>query len=426
MGLIALLGVLIAVPFSFADDSDGASINIDGSSDLAAELEKAVSGDILTLTANKILYSEATLKSGVTLNDGGFSLVIYSQAALRVEGELNSTGTLTVSYNGSLVVAYGGRVFIDNKAEVTGYLDVRPSGNLYIGNDKSSSFVCDGTGKLNVDGLMVLGRGSINSEAVVRNSTVTGELRISEGSTFRVKDVLTFGSAPTLIESLKNDAAISGRVTLESTAYIMVYGDSTFTKANIKYSSSNTPTTQFIIRSNVFATLYTDDTGKHALVFPTTSELRDYRLVNWKDAAGNIITAESGIQIGSPGFTKIDGEVEKRTYRIFLSEDLSIRWVVNGITKGSSGEEEGVYGATYTIGVMSPSGAELPALFKDGVAFANGESFDIKGDTTFTTANNYPEPEKSMVPLLLIAIGFVFLIVLALGYFAFSVKGNKK
>ena len=377
--------------------------------DLAKELDRAVAGDTVSLLGDTTLSSNATVKPGVILDDKGFSLLIPAAVTLTVEGKLDSTGKLTVDVRAAIIIASGGEVWINNteanKTEVSGTLDVNKNGTLLIGNIKGSTFECLGNGRLNVDGTMKVGLGSLNSLVFVRTATITGTIQISDGSTFRIYDVLTIGRAPLLITEMDNPASITGKFAIDSTAYILVYGKSDFTAAkNIRYPAVSTV---FKIQGEVYATLYKDQTGNRAITVPSTSSLKDYRLINWKDPAGNIITNSSNIQIGS--IDVVIGEVVKRTYTIILKEDKNIRWVVNGLEIGSSGEVEGVYGSSYTVYVRSaPGKTELPGILKDGLPFTPGSSFVVTAITEFATTNKSNDSGNSLlIPVLIIIVAMI-------------------
>jgi len=377
--------------------------------DLAKELDRAVAGDTVSLLGETTLLSNATIKPGVTLDDKGFSLLIPAAVTLTVEGKFDSTGKLTVDVRGSIIIASGGEVFINNtdekKTEVSGTLDVGKNGTLFIGNKKASTFECLGNGRLTVEGTMKVGLGALNSSVFVRNATVTGNIQISDGSVFRIYDVLTIGSAPVLITEIDNPASITGKFTLDTAAYILVYGKSDFTAAkNIRYPAVSTA---FKILGEVYATLYKDQTGKRAITVPSTSSLKDYRLINWKDASDNIITNASNIQIGSVDI--VFGEVVKRTYAIILKEDKNIKWVVNGLEIGSSGEVDGVYGSSYTVYVRSaPGKTELPGILRDGQPFTPGSSFIVTAITEFATTNKSSDSGNNLlIPMLIVIVAMI-------------------
>ncbi|MCL1978788.1 MAG: hypothetical protein FWG60_01330 [Methanomassiliicoccaceae archaeon] len=426
VGLIALVGMVAVVSFCGEQENAIGAVPLEGSGqfDLATELENAVSGDRITLEDDAVLLRDAPIKQGVILDDGGFMLRISADTILTIEGTLISSGDLRVDFNGSVAVTNGGLVSIDNddkETTVAGYLEVYKGGTVNIGLTKNSTFNCLGSGRLFIDGLMVVGSKTSVSLVEVRNATVTGEVRISEGSTFLIYDVLTLGSAPTHTAEMTNSALITGKFSLNSMAYIVVYGESNFNKPvgtikdpNIKDPSVNTV---FKMLSKAYATVYASSGSKRVLVFPPTSNLRDYQLTDWRDMHGDIVTADMNIQVGSAGNTEISGDVIKNTYRIVFTQDKSIRWVVNGIDKGSYWEEPGVYGASYTISIrQAPGNTDLPSIFKDGIPYMAGTSFVVDGDTIFTTSNSYPGPGDSLVPVLsaLVVILLAVLVILVI------------
>ena len=382
--------------------------------DLVKELEKAVAGDTVSLLGDAVLSADAKVKAGVTLEDKGFSLTIPANVTLTVEGKAEITGKLLIDARGTVAVASGGMMTINNtdvnRTEVPGTLDVKKDGTLVIGDKRSSTFECLGTGRLYVEGTMKVGSGALNSAVHVRTGTITGTVQISDGSTFKIYDVLTIGSPPTLIEDLDNPASITGKFVLESTAYILVYGKTDFSAANnIRYSAVST---KFSIQGETYAAEYKDQTGKRTITLPSTSYLKDYRLIDWKDASGNVVTNASNIQIG--GIDVVYGEVVKQTYLIILREDKSIKWVVNGIEKGSSGEEMGVYGATYVISIRPAQGTtEMPGILKDGMPFASGSSFVVTKNTDFATTSGSGETGSNILIFVLIGVGALIAVLAA-------------
>ncbi|MDR2698377.1 MAG: hypothetical protein LBB30_01700 [Candidatus Methanoplasma sp.] len=428
IGLFALVGVLAVTSFS---DGPADAAPLANGFDLAVALDNAESGDTVTLYEDSVLSRDAGIKSGVTLDDGGFSLRIPAYVTLSIEGVFFSSGNLTIDSLGSAAVASGGLMRIENNgntAEVAGSLEVYQGGTASVGQGSGGSTIeCFGTGKLLVEGTMTVGSNILNSAVIVRNATVTGELRVSEGSSFRIHDSLAIGNPPALTSETVNPAVVSGKLTLEGTAYVIVYGQPPagqpgFTTSNINPSVS----TQFMALGKAYATEYKASTGSRTLVLPSTSSLKDYRLVNWMDSAGNVIAADSSVQIGADGHKIVYGELVKKEYRIVFSEDKSIRWSVGPTVIGSHGETKGVYGAQYTISIRSAQGyTELPAIFMDGAPFAPGTSFTVTGDTIFTTSNNYPVPDEGLVPILVIILA-IMLVILGISYTMLRMKEKKK
>lgn len=431
--LIALVGMLAVV--SFCDNST--DVNAAGSNqfNLASALGHASAGDTVTLTADTTLSANVTVSSGVTLDDGGFALRLLTNSTLSIEGTFISTGNLTADYGAVIDVTDGGVMSSDgNVTYILGSLNVYPNGTLNIGPSESSTFRCGGSsGNLSIEGKMTVGS---NSTVELGNGTISGStsgkdsegsinLQISNGSTFNVYDTLIIGRAPILTTNLSNDTVISGKITIGNKACILAYGQSGFSStANI---SNKTPvSTQFVIGGEIYATAYKDVKGDRTLIIPSTSSLRDYA-VTWNDSSGNAITNDSDKQIGSTGYTTIYGVATKINYMIVLSEDNSIRWIVNGVNKGSSVEMQGAYGAPFTINIsLAPGSTEsLPDIFMNGGPFKAGASFTVTGDTTFTTSNNYPTHSSDKMPILLAILG-IMIVILILALAALVIKNRNK
>ena len=424
--VIVLIGISAAASFS-SGSADGDDI-IRSQFDLALALEEASGGDEIKLNGDAVLLRSATIKPGVTLDDCGFSLTIPAEAALGVEGVFVSSGNLKVDNRGSIAVAKNGLVSVDNNgnvAEITGSLEIYSEGVFNLGLNENSALEILGTGRLLVEGTMVVGYDILNSTVNIRNGTVTGELLISDGSIFRVFDVLVIGNPPLLVTELDSSAKVSGKINLDSTAYVLVYGKSDFSSTNIRYPSVNTVFT--IAGSGTYATEYKDTSGKRTLVMPSTSDLKDWVLDKWM-ADNSVVTDGSGIQIGSTGYKTITGTATKKLYNVDFAEDKSIIWRINGIDRGSSWTvRDAAYGAPYSVSVRpAPGHTGQPAIYVDGVQFPAGTlvSVAITKETAFTTSNHHLESDSSNVPTLLIILG-VMIAIFALVFTAYIVKNKK-
>ena len=426
--LIALVGMFAVV--SFNDDSgEGAAAKEVGESGLLAALDGAVSGDTIVLTEDATLSRDATIKQDVVLDDNGFSLTISAEIVLKIEGTFVSSGDLVIEYRGIIAVAYGGLMSMNGgTAVIAGSLEVYFGGVLEIGFEEACVLEMQGTGKLLAEGTVNVGLGTLNSAVHVWSATITGKVNISDGSTFKVYDVLTIGTPPTLTSDLENPAVITGKITLDNTAFILVYGNCPgFGPDNIKYP---TVKTDFYMLGSLFATEYKDITGKRTLTMPLTSNLRDWSLIHWA-AGGTIVTNDSDIQIGSTGFKTISDSSEKINYMVVFAEDKSIVWRVNGIDRGSSFEGEGAYGTTYSVSIRTAPGHTTPSvppsIYVDGVPFLSGiqVTVPITDITIFTTSNHYLPAKESKVPMLLMILG-IMIVILILFLVALVMKNKKK
>ena len=428
--LVALVGMFAVVSFN-EESGEGAAVREVGASGLLGALDSAVGGDTIVLTEDTTLSENTTIKQDVVLDDNGFSLTVPAETVLKIEGTFISTGDLAVEYRGVVAVAYGGLMSMDgNTAIVAGSIDVYFGGVLNIGFNETCTLEMQGTGKLLVEGTLNMGYETLNSTILVWDATITGELNISEGSVFKIYDTLTIGSPPTLTSDLMNPAKFTGKVTLETASFILVYGNCPgFTTDNIKYL---TVKTEFLMQGNLFATEYKNVSvlDRRTLTMPTTSDLRDWSLINWM-AGGNIVTNESNIQIGSTGYKTITDSSEKVKYLVVFAEDKSIVWRVNGIDKGSSFEDEGAFGSTYSVSIRTAPGYSAPAtplsIYVDGVPFMSGiqVTVPITDDTIFTTSNHYIPAKESKVPMLLMILG-VMIVILVLALVALFMKNKKK
>jgi len=438
VALIALMGMFAVIAYS-DNSAEGAGLTVgvgdglgdgigdSGPFDVAAALENAVSGDIVTLPADATLSRDATITAGVTLDDNGFSLTIPSGTVLSVSdgGTFVSTGNLQINSGGSVVVFSGVLSMDGNSVEVAGSLEIYKDGTLNIGQNESSTLDIQGVGKLLVDGTMNVG-GTSFSSVIVQTGTITGTLNIAYGSSFNVYDVLTIGSAPSLMTDLNNTAVVTGvgKIFMESQGCIVVYGSSGFGPANIKNSS----VVSTVFQANggdAFATEYKDNTGKRALVMPSTSSLKDWNLVSW-NAGGNTITADSNIQIGA--YPTITGVWTRTVYNVTFAEDKNIIWRVNGIDKGDSYETTGVYGSSFTVSISLAPGntSQMPVIYTDGVSSGKTQvTVTVTSNTTFTTSNHYITKSDNTMTILLVVLG-VMIVILALLLIFYVMKNRKK
>jgi len=419
--LMAFVGTIAFVSFSGGADTSGV-----GAAGLAEALEGATGGDVITMSEDATLSNDLTIKAGVTLDDGGFSLSLSGNMTLVVEGALVSSGDLDIGSMSSAIVLSGGLVAIDNEgrtASVTGALTVLEGGTLRIGSKKSSALDCSGNGVLTVEGSMSVGAGTLNSTVSINTGVVTGKLQISDGSSFYVRVALTVGGIPTLLEEKNSGTAVSGKVQLMGTAYVLAYREPGFDENNVRFPTASTT---FTLKGIEYAKEYKDLTGNKPIVFPVTSYLKDYEIEKdaqkrdvWTDYDGNVVTEASNLQIGS---TNLGGAVSQIGYNIIFAEDKSIRWVVNDIVKESSLEDTRSYNEEVKVGVRSAQGySDLPTIFMNGAPFTPGSTFKVMGDTSFTTSNNRPPPEEDIIVPLVIIIAILGTIAAA-----FSVALNEK
>ncbi|AIZ56159.1 hypothetical protein Mpt1_c02590 [Candidatus Methanoplasma termitum] len=436
VGIVLLFGIVGTVSFVTDADNEQSTASPLGADqfDLAAALENAVSGDTIEMRSDASISDDLTINQGVILKDMGFSLTVQRSSVLIVSGELISTGDLSIK--GIVSVVDGGCLTIENNgnstdlnkktATVTGTVNIYGGGTLNVGLQKESYLIFSGNGKLWVGGAMKVGDVSIfNYSAVdVVTASITGTLNISTGSAFRVADVLTVGIRASFTTDMSSSTVVSGVVTLDPTACVIVYGEAGFNKSNIKYS---VVLTKFIFDNKyAYATEYKSITGNRTLVFPPTDNLIDCVVEKWKDAGGNVLSPDSAIQIGTPGYTSIYGEVSNKIYNVTLSKDDSIKWVKignNGVTTELQGVIAAPYNTSFTISMKAVGDAPLPTMYMNGTPCDGASvSFKVAGNVTLTTSNDYKTESSGglssliIVLVIIIAIMAIALVVLILKY----------
>lgn len=410
---ILLATIAIAgLSFTFQDDSsdgDGLTISDSKNFDLASALENAEFGDTVRMTSDGTLSRDSVVRSGVVLDTRGYAVEIMDRSTLIVEGTMTLSGNMSIGYRCSLIVSSGGMCIIEG-SDITssGSIEILGSGLMVMASSKKVTLIGDGYSYLNIDGTLNVYNASIE----VRSVNVTGHLMINDASSLSISREIVIGTPPTLTSDMKNDAVINGKITLRASSTVLVYGENSFTSENIKLSSKSTT---FLIRGDVYATQYTDSTSNAALNILDCSDLKDYVLLNWSDESGEKISDTDVINIGSTGYKVLGSVVEKRLYDVYLTEDESIRWFVNGEPIGSSGTVKRAYDSKITVYITLKSGTELPSIKVNGMPFENGSEYLVTENVTFTTSNAQPSSNNDLIMylvLILIVITVFLLLVI--------------
>jgi hypothetical protein len=419
--LVVLTVAMVVMPGS-DDHVDAAVIDTDGQ-DLATLLNNAKTGDVVNMTSDATLNRNAFMDNGVTLNTNGYVLTIPLSVTLTNEGTINSTNMLIIE---GTIVVFGGTLNIDGEMEFSGLIDVRRSesirGTLNIGTKTDTTVNGVGNSRISIAGYGEMGYGSYKAIVLVRNLFVSGEINISAQSQVHVLGELRVGNAPILTADMVNDTIFKGSVALDlNTTHAVVYGKSTFNLSNLKNPSVNT---EFRIGSDTYAKEYMNANGIRNVTLFSAEELVDQKLQSWRDAAGNIVTEETGARIGSTGYTTLTGEITTREYTLTLVEDTNIRWIVNGIAQGSSGSMSIAYNNSVTVNARLASGdGEIPVLKKDGAVYEPNTSFRMTNDAVFSTSN---ASESGGFDLVFALIVFSVLMVAILAIVVIIKKKNLK
>jgi len=376
---LTVLASLLIVSLTLSDESDAAD------EDLATLLDNANPGDIVKMNSDMTLSRDANVKAGVTLDDDGNSLTIPFNTVLSVKGKIVLTGSTSIS--GSLFMLSESEGLINGNVELYGSIEsLNGANNFKIGTVADVTIMGYGNSKMLVDGDVEIGSTAHKTVVSVRNMSITGSVTIRGDSEIIIERMLSVGFVPTIITDDLGTTRVTGKITLQNDAYAIVYGNSAFKANNLKNPSVNT---EFLVtymgKTTPYATEYINVTGNIKLVLPSAQELIDFTLLSWRDSDNQVIPENNNITIGSTNYQDVYGETVRKNYTITLSDDDSIRWLVNGIT--ASGKIERGYGTTVTIDVrLMPGYSELPLIRMNGLPYEPGTSFIITHNTLFTTS----------------------------------------
>jgi hypothetical protein len=415
---LTMFASLLIIGLSQSDESSAES------DDLATLLENANPGDTVRMNSDMTLSRDATVKSGVILDDGGNSLSIPFNTILSVRGEIKLTGDALIS--GSLFMLSGSKGSIDGNVELFGSIEsLNGANDLRIGTNADVTITGEGNSRILVDGNVDIGSSTHKATLSVRNLYVTGTLTIGDNSDIFVNRLLSVGLVPTMITDDLDTTRINGKITLSNDAYGIVYGNSAFRANNLKNPSVNT---QFLVTymggTTPYATEYINTSGNSTLVLPTAQELIDFTLVSWKDSASQVIPEDNNTVIGSTDYKTVYGETVRKNYTITLTQDDSIRWLVNGTV--SSGQVERGYGTTVTIDIrLMPGYSELPSLKMNGLPYEPGTSFIVTRNALFTTSTDAPAGGIDMITVIL-ALAILAIIILIVAVVLVKKKEEKK
>jgi len=393
---LTVFASLLVVGLSQSDESSA-----DGT-DLATLLENANAGDTVVMDSDMTLSRDATVKVGVTLDDNGNSLTIPFNTVLSVKGNLILTGNASIS--GSLFFLTGSVGLIDGDVELFGSIEsLNGANSLKIGTNADVTVTGFGNSKILVDGNMEVGSSAHAATISIRTMIITGTVTVAGNSDITVDRLLSVGFIPTTISDSLSTTRIYGKITLHNDAYAIIYGNSTVGGSSLKNPSVNTKfLVTYLSGTTPYATEYINVTSSKTLVLPPAQELIDFTLVSWKDSSGQVIPEDNSIIIGSAGYQTVNGETVRKNYTIALTNDDSIRWLVNG-EPTNPGQIERGYGTTVTIDIrLMPGYTDLPSVRMNGMPYEPGTSFIITQNATFTTSTDAPAGGIDIVTIVLI------------------------
>jgi len=368
--------------------------------DIATALNTvSVSGDVLNLRTSNAnpngaeLSADATLKSGVTLNDAklmGF-LTVDEKVTLTVSGILNLTNNTNV-INGTLAIVDGGVVNVANNLKciaLDGSINVMSGGVLnvkdqaLIGGTNNSAMQVDGA--LNVNNAGV----SVNTLVIGGNVSVKNNGTVSVGKSLQIGDMPTVSP---LSADYTNTAVIDGAITLQPTATACVYGDFDIGKGTTSKTIPDAATlksVQYYIEDNLYATLYN---ASAVAIAPLKDKLKDITITDWSNDP-NICDNLSSLRLnavsaappmfGDNAWAILYAVYDWNQYNVTLSHTEGVTWVVNGNVQ--DGTIQVNYGSPITVSVqLQPGYSGSPVIKAGSASYTAGSSYTVTGDVTFT------------------------------------------
>ena len=222
------------------------------------------------------------------------------------------------------------------------------------------------------------------------------------------------GTAPANVP-YTNNAAVTGTIILDSGAYAIVYGNCTgFTVSNLNGTMAET---LLYISNDV-----TDDTNKlYATEYGLSGtslvlhnpKLTGISFIGWYAEDGTFIGTSSSHIIGE--YTALYGHTSDLAYKITLSYNAGITWVIDDSQVYTSGDAIVGYGE-HSITVQITKGySGTPDLTIDGAKVELGEEFLVNADcvAVVTGINQNEAPSGfslSLTEILLIVLVIIMIV----------------
>ena len=383
--------------------------------DLATALnDVSVSGDVLKTLRDATLRRDATVKTGVTLTNPDWLIIIPADKILTVNGTVVSKfgydirGTLRIN---------SGTVTFENPAVVllTGTIDVWENGTLEL---KNSEIIGGVSGALIIDGTATItGAAPI---AVAELIMEKGSLTIPATCAFTVTSIMRIGAMPTLSTGYVNAVKkLDGTITLDPLAYAYVYGAFTVAFVTEKH-------TEYYIQNELYVTVYVAAASVNVLPmlygdeFDNDEGFRDVIILNWnneRNLRGLWLSDYPATVVGEAGppvWTKVYAEFEWKQYEVRLNYLPGINWTINGIAYGGSGVESFNYGTSITVkAFVEPGYVGTPVILKNGAAYTAGTAFTLTENVSFTASGvSLPGEAKKNDGLTLIEILLIIIVII--------------
>ncbi len=348
-------------------------------------LSTSVSGDSYTLRRAATLNEDAAIPAGVTLTMGTYELTI-------AEG-------ITLSVSGNIVFNYN--------STVIGTL------NILAGGEATNTVAI----MADAGAIMVAGTFTNSGIVNVKSLTVTGKLVTTGTVVIVTTGSFNMGVAPASVP-YTNNAVVTGKITLEGSAYAIVYGNCAgFTVSNLNGTMVKT----LLYLSNdvndsankLYATEYGADDTPLVLHIP---KLIGISFIGWYTEDGTYIGISSSHHIGE--YIALYGHTSDLAYKITLSYNAGITWVIDGSQAYTGGDAVVGYGEHFITVQITKGYSGTPVLTIDGIEVELGEEFLVDADCVAVVTGIVQNEEPSgfsigLVEILLIVM-VVIMIILAI------------
>ena len=402
----------------------------------------SVSGDNINLRQEATLFEDATVRTGVTLNDAvGAWLVIDEDVTLIVNGTLNlNSAPMAIppfsmnEIRGTLVV--NGEANFGKTTEVALYGSILVASNGVL-NFKDTAGMDDYSADLDTV-LDIAGTVNVAAGAWVDVGIIilTGKASVKTGGDLYAYTELQIGTKPTLSTDSANSAVIEGVIGISGNCTIFAYGafaikdDTAGSKNNINSFTNGLVKTQYFIGENLYVTLYCRDDGS---VLPLQmiyeDQLLDIIIIDWNNEKllrGDWLSVElksaTPPEIGGTGWEKVYAKFEPRMYNVTFSYTPGLTWVLDGVNIDGGKIVEVAYGKSIKVTAEVQPGYEgTPVLKANGSTYTAGSAYKIVGqDVVFTASGVSLAGEKKDDGLTLIEI-LLIIIVIIIGIIALIV-----
>jgi len=351
--------------------------------DLATALDISTGNVTIDALRWATLIRNATVQSGVTLNDI-FGITIPEDMMLIVNETFDSKADMII--DGTLMINNIVNFGKDSTIALDGSIVVASNGALNLNGsnlvgDANSVLVVDGTLNMTAASTVNVNTVFIEGKATITDLTVDGILRI--------------GAVPSLSTGYTNSADITGKLTLGDTAVAWVYGDfngkSAFTNANVI-------STQYMIDATPYLTIYVDSSNTTQYLpmiygdeFGADGYMLDISIKDWNNNSmlrGDSLIANIGAAyVGDTNWKIVYADWSAIQFRVSFYYMPGVLWSCNGQTIDSYNNSVMVdYGASISVqAFVQPGYQGTPVIQKDGTAVSgNPYTTTITGSVTFS------------------------------------------